>query len=98
MAYVELGKFRLQAGVSNEALFDAERAIRNGRIQQQPGYLGRELGHNGNGEWLILIRWESQAAGEAWSPIFMQDPSAQAFIRVIDMSTMRQEHYTIDAL
>ncbi len=97
MAYLEIGKFRIQAGASTAALLEAERAIRNGRIQQQPGFLGRELGHSGNGEWLILIRWESQAAGEAWSPIFMQDPSAQALMRVIDMSTMHQEHYTIDS-
>jgi hypothetical protein len=98
MTYLELGKFRLRAGVSTKALFEAERAIRHGRIQQQPGYLGRELGHNGNGEWLILIRWDSQEAGEAWSPIFMQDPVAQQLIAAIDMSTMQQEHYTIDVL
>ncbi len=95
MAYIEFAKFKLRAGVTDEAFLEAERNIRNGRIRQQQGYQGRELGKSENGEWLIIIRWESAADGEAWSPIFMQDPLGQAFAGCLDFSSMRQEHYTL---
>lgn len=95
MAYIELAKFKLRTGVSDEAFLQAERNIRNGRIRQQPGYLGREIGRGENDEWFIIIRWESAAAGEAWSPIFMQDPHGQAFASHLDFSSMRQEHFTV---
>ncbi len=95
MAYIELAKFKLRAGITDEAFQNAERNIRNGKIRQHPGYLGRELAKGDNGEWLIIIRWEAKENGESWSPVFMADPDGQAFAGCLDFSSMRQEHFTI---
>jgi len=95
MAYIELAKFKLKTGITDETFLEAERNLRNGRIQKQPGYLGRETGQGDSGEWLIIIRWESAADGAAWGPIFMQDPHGQAFASLLDFSSMRQEHFTL---
>jgi len=98
MAYIEFAKFKLRTGVSDQVFLEAERHIRAGKIQQQQGYLGREIGHGENGEWFVVIRWESAADGAAWSPIFMQDPQGQAFAACLDFSTMRQDHFTVSSL
>ena len=39
MAYIELAKFKLKTGITDEKFLEAERNLRNGRIQQPPGYL-----------------------------------------------------------
>ena len=93
MAVIELAKFKLRAGVSDEAFLLAENNIRSGRINQQPGYLGREIGRGENGEWLIVIRWETAEQAVAWTPVFMQDPHGQAFASLLDFASMRQEHF-----
>ena len=98
MAFVEFARFKLRDGVSNEQFLQAERNIRNGKIGQQPGYQGRELGRGDNGEYFIVIRWDTAENGAAWSPIFMQDPDGQAFAGCLDFSTMRQEHFTVESV
>ncbi len=98
MAYIQLAHFKLKPGVSENALIEAERGIRDGKIRQQPGYLGRDLARGENGEWLVILRWENKEDGEAWSPIFRQAPEAQAFMAVLDMASMRQEHFTLEPL
>lgn len=95
MAYIQVARFKLRDGVTDEAFMEAERAIRDGRIRQQPGYLGRETARGEDGEWLVLIRWETKENSEAWSPIFRQDPDGQTFAGCLDFTTMHQDHYTL---
>jgi len=98
MAVVELAKFKLRSGISEQDFLAAERRIRSGQIQHQAGYQGREIGRGDNGEWYVIIRWDSKINAEAWTPKFMQDPDGQAFAALLDFSTMRQERLEVVTL
>ncbi len=93
--YLEVVRFNLNANATEEQLFTAENAIRGGMIQQQPGYQGRDLYQDADGSFLMIIRWDNEEAGEAWSPVFMSLPEGQAFGSLMDFASARQEHYTL---
>lgn len=93
--FIEIGKMKLKPGVTDEQFIEIERNIRNGRISQQPGFISREFGKDTDGYWYFRICWTSKEAGDAWTPIFQQDPNGQAMMNALDFSTVRQEHYTV---
>lgn len=92
--YTEIGRLELADGVTDDELLDAENAIRAGRIQDQPGYLGRDLYLDDAGGWLVTLYWESKEAGDAWTPVFQESEEGQAFIALLDFDNLRQEHYS----
>jgi antibiotic biosynthesis monooxygenase (ABM) superfamily enzyme len=94
--YIEGVRFNLKAGVTTEQFLKAENDIRNGAIQKQAGYQGRDVYQDDtNDSWLIIIRWDNKEAAEAWTPIFMTLKEGQAFGSLLDFSSARQEHYTL---
>lgn len=93
--YIEVVRFALKAGVTQEQFLKAESDIRKGSIQVQPGYQGREVYQDHDGTWLIIITWDSQEAAEAWTPVFMTLPEGGAFGALLEFSSARQEHYTL---
>jgi len=68
---------------------------RQGAIQKQAGCQGREVYQDITGAWLVVIRWENQAAAEAWTPVFVTLKEGQAFGVLLDFTSARQEHYTL---
>ena len=93
--YLEVVRFNLKAGVTTEQFLSAEKDIRSGAIQKQAGYQGRDIYQDADGSWLIILRWESKEAAEAWTPVFMTLKEGQAFGSLLDFSSARQEHYTL---
>jgi len=93
--YLEVVRFNLKAGVTTEQFLTAETNIRSGAIQKQPGYQGRQIYQDANGSWLIILRWDTKEAAEAWTPVFMTLKEGQAFGSLLDFSSARQEHYTL---
>jgi antibiotic biosynthesis monooxygenase (ABM) superfamily enzyme len=94
--YIEGVRFNLKAGVTTEQFLKAENDIRNGAIQKQVGYQGRDMYQDdADGSWLIIIRWDNKEAAEAWTPIFITLKEGQAFGSLLDFSSARQEHYTL---
>ena len=96
MAIIEVARFKLKEDVDEKTFLETEKALANGQIRQQPGFISREAakGENGeNGEWVIILHWESAADSEAWRPKFMQDANGQAFASLLDRSSMKQDRY-----
>ena len=95
MAIVEVARFKLKEGADENTFLAAEKALAAGQIRQQPGFISREAAKGENGEWVIILHWESLAEAEAWSPKFMQDPNGQAFAAQLDFSSMKQDRYQV---
>lgn len=93
--YIEVVRFKLKAAATTEQILKAESDIRTGAIQKQAGYQGRDLYQDADGTWLVIIRWDNQAAADAWSGIFKSLKEGQAFGSLMDFSSARQEQYTI---
>ncbi len=90
--HIEAVRFSLKPGVEEAQFLAAENAVR-GVIHRQPGYQGRDLFHDGKGNWFIVIRWDTKEAAEAWTPVFMRLPEGKAFGGLMDFASARQEHF-----
>jgi heme-degrading monooxygenase HmoA len=62
---IEWAAFALKPGVAESALMEASRRLQEEFLDQQPGYLRRELVKEADGQYADLVWWSSLAAAEA---------------------------------
>src|ERR671911_765422 len=53
-------------------------------LRKRPGYLGRELLEDDNGQWVDLVRWATMDDALAAASAFMEVPEAAAFMDVVE--------------
>ncbi len=94
MAVIEIAKYKLRAGADAGTLLEAEKQIQEGVARQQPGYLGRELLQGNDGEWVLIMRWQSQEAADAWWPALMQNPAGKTLGALVEPSSMQKATYS----
>jgi heme-degrading monooxygenase HmoA len=92
-AYIEIAKFKLKAGFSDEQFIEAELAVRNGMIKSQKSFINRELCKDAEGNWMIDMRFETKADMEAWFVALKQDPTMKTYGSMIDFQSMRSEFF-----
>lgn len=61
---IEWAPFRVKPGVSETQLLAASTALQEGFLQNQTGFLRRELVRTGDGEYTDIVWWASHAAAE----------------------------------
>lgn len=93
--YIGMARFNLKGGVTVEQFLQAENAVRQGIIQQQPGYQGRDVFQDAEGRWLIIMRWDSKETCDAWAAIFKGLDEGKTFSSLMDFSSARGENYTL---
>jgi len=93
MEYIEIAKFRLKEGFTDEQFIKAEENVRNGIAPTTQGYKGRELYKDNNNEWVIILRYQTKADMEAWFIALKQDPAMKTYGSMIDFSSMRMEFF-----
>ena len=79
---------RLQEGADADAFLAANQALEESYISKQPGFIAREIGVNEEGEWLIVIHWESAEDSAASIAKFGEAPGVEAFMAFLDAETM----------
>lgn len=95
MEYIEIAKFQLKEGYSNEQFIEAEKEVRAGIIKDIKGYIGRELYSTENNEWVIILRFDTKENLEALLSSLKKElhSSFKRYASMIDFSTMRMEFY-----
>jgi hypothetical protein len=93
MEYIEIAKFKLKEGFSNEQFIEAERAVRNGLIKTQKGFISRELSIDISGYWLMDMRFDTKDNMDAWFVVLKQDPTMKALGSMIDFQSVRMEFF-----
>jgi heme-degrading monooxygenase HmoA len=91
--YVEVVRLNLRAGVEEQRLLDAEKAVRDGMIKDQAGFRGRELLKGKDGHWMIILRFDTDKDMDQWRANLKGDPAMKAFGALLDFGTMRNESY-----
>ena len=94
MEYIEIAKFKLKDGFSDEQFIEAEKAVRNGLIKTQKGFISRELSKDEDGFWLMDMRFDSKENMDAWFEALKQDPTMKLLGSMIDFLTVRMEFFT----
>lgn len=93
MAVIEVARFRLKAGADAAAFSAQDRVIHDGYITQQPGFGDRESGVADDGEWVVVVHWDTPEDADASMQKFGTDPLAADFMAMIDPSTMSMKRF-----
>ncbi|HEX7152982.1 MAG TPA: hypothetical protein VF618_15950 [Thermoanaerobaculia bacterium] len=75
-----------------EAILTVSRELQSWVIQQ-PGFLRRTLLEAGEGTWIDIVLWETEAAAKTAAAAFPPDCGAR-FAALFDMTTMKMMHGT----
>jgi hypothetical protein len=90
---IEIMRFRLAAGGDEAAFLAADRRLQEEFASQQPGLISRTTGRGEDGCWIVIDLWRSAADADACAARWEHDPVAQAFMAILDQSTMINERY-----
>jgi hypothetical protein len=60
MEYIEIAKFKLKEGFTDEQFIETERNVRNGLIKTQRGFISRELSKDKDNFWLMNMRFDTK--------------------------------------
>src|SRR5688500_11758160 len=87
----EIVIYRLKPDVDRDQFIEiSNRATEWLRVR--PGYLGRELLEDDNGQWVDLVRWATMDEALAAASAFMEVPEAAAFMDVVEPESMTMLH------
>jgi heme-degrading monooxygenase HmoA len=93
---LEVTTFKTKS-LDNIAVFnklDAE--IEANFTAKQPGFIKRQSGINENGEYVVLVYWETLENAKASMEKFMANPSVADYASMIDEASMKMSRYNID--
>jgi|SRR5438552_14578418 len=97
MSVVETLTFRLASGSGESAFREADGRVQTEFTYLQPGLARRTTARGGDGEWLVLTLWVSEADAEASEARARDDPAVSALLAMVDRSTVRTKRYrTLD--
>jgi antibiotic biosynthesis monooxygenase (ABM) superfamily enzyme len=88
---VEIVQFRLKPG-TDEGAFLAAAADTQAAIARLPGFLTRELLRGGDGLWVDVVHWRSEAEALAAAEAFPSMPEVVSFVAMIDETAMTMLH------
>lgn len=91
---IEVVTVNLKEGVSYQQFAPLDQAVAIEHVSKQPGFISRESAKGQNGEWLVLVHWETTEDAEASMNSFMDAKAASDFVNNIDPSTMVMKRYT----
>jgi heme-degrading monooxygenase HmoA len=94
MEYIEIAKFKLKQGFTDEQFIEAEKSVRKGLIKSQKGFISRELGKDKDGFWLMDMRFDNKENMDTWFEALKQDPTMKVLGSMINFPSVRMEFFT----
>ena len=92
-AVIEIMRFRLPPGASEAAFLAADRRVQEEFAYRQPGLLRRTTARGQDGGWIVIDLWRSAADADACDARWEADPVTQAFMALLDRSSVTTERY-----
>ncbi|MFI5041130.1 MAG: antibiotic biosynthesis monooxygenase family protein [Acidimicrobiales bacterium] len=97
MAVVETTRFRLAPGADVDAFLRADRRVQAEFIPNHPGFLRRTTARGADGEWLVVVLWQSEEDAARSSLLASDATQVAAFDAYIDQaSVVRARYETLD--
>jgi hypothetical protein len=91
---IETMTFRLAAAADEAAFIEADKRLQTEFAYQQPGLARRTTARGDDGEWIVIDLWATAADADACAECWESDPVANAFMELVDRSTVRTARYT----
>jgi hypothetical protein len=89
---IELVTFKTKPG-TDDATFIAAVGQSTAFLEQQPGFLAREVGLTVTGEWADIVRWSDLDVALRAAASFNAAPETQAFNACIDRDSVQMRHF-----
>lgn len=93
---MEVTTFAINAEVDPVAFAQRDAQVENDFTSQQAGFIKRQSGVDTEGNYVVVVYWESLSAADASMNKFMGDASVADYGEMIDASTMAMSRYTMD--
>jgi hypothetical protein len=94
-ATVEVIHFRMREGADEEEFIREDARVGHEYTPYQPGFISRESAKNDEGDWVVIVHWESAEDAQASMEKFPNDPTAQRFISLMDSDTFTMTRYLV---
>jgi secreted protein with Ig-like and vWFA domain len=94
MSVVETQTFRLADDADEAAFLAADRRVQDEFVWRQPGFVRRTTATGADGEWLVVVLWQSLEQAEAAQTAFKTDAAAADFMTLVDGASVRIARYT----
>ncbi|MEM7546087.1 MAG: hypothetical protein AAF367_11175 [Pseudomonadota bacterium] len=91
---LEMVRFKLNAGADSDA-FRAAAPIVTDWAARQPGFQYRSLAEQGDGWWVDLVWWRSEAEALAAADKVMGALGATSFMMMIDPMSVEMGHHPV---
>jgi hypothetical protein len=89
---LELVVFKLGDGVTREQFLGTVDGVSRW-ISRRPGFISRELSHDGDGDrWIEVVWWKSMAEAQAAAELAMSSDSCAPMFALIDMESTLMIH------
>ncbi|WFO16630.1 hypothetical protein M601_002130 [Cellulophaga baltica 4] len=92
---LEFTSFKLKTTASEAEFNKLDAEIEDSFTSKQPGYIRRQSGVNEQGEYVVMVYWESLDAAKASMDKFMADKAVATYAGMIESSTMKMSRFTI---
>ncbi|MFK7803760.1 MAG: MBL fold metallo-hydrolase [Anaerolineae bacterium] len=86
---------KLLDGSDADDFVAANQALEESYITKQPGFIAREVGVSEDGEWVIIVHWETAADSAASIAKFEEAPGVETFMSFLNFETMTNTVYNI---
>lgn len=93
---LEVTTFKTTAATDNSAFNELDAKIESIFTSKQTGFIKRQSSKNEQGEYLVLVCWETMKDAEASMQKFMADESVADYASMIDGASMKMSRYMVD--
>lgn len=91
---IETTTFHLSHNSDDTAFLSADRRVQTEVVPNQPGFLRRATARDADGDWIVIVLWDSEADADAAAGEAAAHPATAEFSRLIDGSTLSRRRYT----
>jgi len=94
MSVVETLTFRLAPGTDEGAFLEADRRAQTEFIPNPQGFMRRTTARGPDGDWLVVMLWDTLDNADASRALEQSHPAAVAFNALIDSRSLLRRRYT----
>lgn len=93
---MEVTTFRVKADVDAATFAKRDAQIEHDFTSKQPGFIKRQSGVDEQGNYLVIVYWETTSDADASMTKFMSDASVADYAQMIDGPTMAMARYAMN--
>ncbi|MEO0944813.1 MAG: hypothetical protein AAFR73_12640 [Pseudomonadota bacterium] len=90
---IEVATMTLADGMTPGAFAEIDARVDAEHVSQQPGFISRQSGFDGDA-WVAIVQWESHEAAQASMDSFASAPAAAEFMGGVDAESIVMTRYT----